>query len=121
MVCVRVDEANGVKCKPRPSGERNLILMRDENRFQRVTNLTPIEAIRAWLNGEFGIYDEPAIIAVIRKDLKIKLSDDEIMEFLFKAIVEDWDAQRCLDELVNRRMTTSIVQKGTPGPGPTGQ
>jgi hypothetical protein len=73
--------------------------MRDENRFQRLKSLTPIEAAKAWLNGEFGIYDEPAIIAAIRKDLRIKLSDDEIMEFLFKALEKDWDAQRCLDEL----------------------
>ena len=62
-----------------------------------------MEAARAWLDGEFGIYDEPAMIEAIRKDKRIKLSDNEIANFFFKALGEDdWDAQRCLDELVNR-------------------
>jgi hypothetical protein len=73
------------------------------DRFQRLRNLSPIEAARAWLSGEFGIYDEPAMIEAIRKDQRIKLSDAEITDFFFKALVkEDRDPQRCLDELANR-------------------
>lgn len=72
-------------------------------RFQRLRQLTPVEAAKAWLSGEFGICDEAAMIEAIRKDARITLSDAEIRDFFFKALgEEDTDAQRCLDELASR-------------------
>lgn len=74
--------------------------MRNEERFQKLKNLTPVEAARAWLCGEFSIFDEPALLAAIRKDERIKLSDARIAEFFFKALGEEnRDPQRCLEEL----------------------
>jgi hypothetical protein len=75
----------------------------NNTRFQRLRSLSPLEAARAWLTGEFGIYDEPAMIEAIRKDTRIKLSDAEIASFFFEALVDEaWDPQRCLDELANK-------------------
>jgi hypothetical protein len=72
-------------------------------RFQHLRQLTPIEAAKAWLSGDFGIYDEPAMIEAIRKDPRIKGSDQEITEFFFRALAEEaCDPQRCLDELASR-------------------
>lgn len=40
-----------------------------------------MEGARAWLDRKFGIDEEPALIEAIRKDKKIKYSDDEIIDF----------------------------------------
>ncbi len=56
--------------------------------FRRLWALTPVEAVRAWLQGEFGIGDEPALLEAIRRDSRIKLSDDEITDY----ICEAWDS-----------------------------
>ena len=74
----------------------------DKGRFEQLRNLSPVEAARAWLEGDFGIGDEPAMIEAIRKDKRIKLSDDEIIDFFTEAMEDDWDAQHCLDELASR-------------------
>ena len=76
--------------------------MTDKTRFERLRNLKPVEAARAWLGGDFGIGDEPAMIEAIRKDTRIKLTDDEIIDFFLEAMEDDWDAQHCLDELASR-------------------
>jgi hypothetical protein len=74
----------------------------DKQRFEHLRSLSPGEAARAWLEGDFGMDEEPAMIQAIRKDKRIKLSDDEIIDFFGEAMEGDWDAQRCLDELANR-------------------
>jgi hypothetical protein len=58
----------------------------DKERFEQLRNLSPVEAARAWLDGDFGIGDEPALIEAIRKDKRIKLSDDEIIDFFTEAM-----------------------------------
>lgn len=75
----------------------------DKQHFEHLKNLSPVDAARAWLDGEFGMDEEPAMIEAIRKDERIKLPDEEIVEFFSEALIEDdWDAQRCLDELATR-------------------
>ena len=77
--------------------------MRNDDRFQSLRGLAPVEAAKAWLEGEFGIYDEQALIEAIRKDKRIKLSDEKITEFFYQALsLEIQDAQRCLEELASR-------------------
>lgn len=76
--------------------------MTDKARFERLRSLSPVEAARAWLDGDFGMGDEPAMIEAIRKDGKIKLTDDEIIDFFTEAMEGDWDAQHCLEELESR-------------------
>jgi hypothetical protein len=75
----------------------------NQERFEHLRRLTPLEAIKAMLEGEFGIGDEPAIAEAIRKDKRITLSDDAIVDFLSEAMLQDdCGAQKCMNELVMR-------------------
>lgn len=71
----------------------------DKNRFERLQALTPIAAIHAWLDGDFGIGDEPALIHAIRKENRVALTDDEIMDQMCDAMEEELDAAVCLERL----------------------
>ena len=62
-------------------------------------SLSPLEAVRTWLDGDFGIDDEPALIEAIRKDPRVKLSDDQIIAVVCGAIDEGLAAKACLDRL----------------------
>src|SRR3989442_1113480 len=67
----------------------------NKERFERLRALSPIEAVRAWLEGNFGIGDEPAMIAAIRKDPRVSLSDDNIIGTVCDAMDEGSDAAAC--------------------------
>jgi len=72
----------------------------DQKRFESLRKLAPVEAVKAWLEGSFGIGDEAALIEAIRKDNRVTRSDDEIIDFMADAMLEDAsDAQHCLDRL----------------------
>lgn len=74
----------------------------NRERFEHLRSLTPLEAIKAMLEGDFGIGDQPAIAEAIRKDKRIKISDDEIISFLREALLEGDTPQKCFDELLMR-------------------
>lgn len=71
----------------------------DKGRFERLSALSPIEAVRAWLEGDFGIGDEPALISAIRKDSRIKISDDAIEDAIMEAMDEELEAEACFQRL----------------------
>jgi hypothetical protein len=75
--------------------------MIDQNRFESLKKLAPVEAVKAWLEGSFGIGDEPALIEAIRKDNRVTRSDNEIIDFMADAMLEEEanDPQQCLDRL----------------------
>ena len=73
--------------------------MQDRQRFEALRALSPIEAVRAWLDGEFSIGDEPALIEAIRKDTRVSLSDDDIIDAVLDAMDEGLDAESCLVRL----------------------
>ena len=77
----------------------------DKERFERLRALAPIEAVQAWLDGAFGIDDEPAMISAIRKDPRISLSDDHIINTICDGMDEGLDAQACLERLAGSRST----------------
>ena len=78
-------------------------------RFERLRSLTPLEAVKAMLGGDFGIGDEAAILEAIRKDSRITLSDEEILAFLNKTLIEHGeDAQNCFDKLVAARKPAAM-------------
>lgn len=83
-------------------GEEGVIKMEAQNkeRFKRLQTLTPIEAVQAWLEGDFGIGDEAALISAIRKDKRVSLSDDQIIDTMCGAMDEGLDAPACLERLV---------------------
>jgi len=68
-------------------------------RSERLSALAPIDSVRAWLAGDFGIGDEPAMIAAIRKDPRITRSDDEIADVICEAMGDELDAETCLERL----------------------
>jgi hypothetical protein len=55
----------------------------------------------SWLNGEFGIDDEPALIEALRRDPRVIGSDDQIIDTFCNAMVEGWDAQRTFERLTH--------------------
>jgi hypothetical protein len=75
----------------------------DKKRFEKFGALLPVDAIRAWLDGDFGMGDEPGLISAIRKDPRIKISDDAIEEAIMDAMDEELDAEACLERLVGSR------------------
>lgn len=62
--------------------------------------LTPIGAIQKWLNGEFTIGDEPALIAAIKQD-RIRLDDQTIENIILDAMDDELSADECLERLLN--------------------
>ncbi len=85
-------------------------------RSELLRKLTPTDAIQAWLDGEFGFDadDESIMIEAIRKDSRINLSDDEIMNVVCAAADEGLDAQRCLTRL-ERMSDAAPAQLAKPG------
>lgn len=71
----------------------------NQNRFDQLKALSPLAAVQAWLDGDFGIGDEPALIFSIRKDARIGASDDDIFDAMCDAIDAGLDAAACLDRL----------------------
>lgn len=58
-----------------------------------------MDAVQAWLNGEFGIDEEPALIEAIRRDPRVTGSDDEIIDTFCAALDEGWEAQQTFERL----------------------
>ncbi len=72
----------------------------NKERFEKLKSLSPMDAVRAWLDGDFGFGDEKALIDAILKDIRINLSPQIIEEFMSDAIDEQGgDAQTILDRL----------------------
>ncbi|HTH48843.1 MAG TPA: hypothetical protein VMB21_15120 [Candidatus Limnocylindria bacterium] len=67
--------------------------------MEALKQLTPLAAIQTWLDGEFGVDEEPALCFAIRKDARITLSDDEIIDVICDALEQDWPAAECLEAL----------------------
>ncbi len=75
----------------------------NQARFDRLRALPPVAALQAWLDGDFGIGDEPAMIAAIRKDARVSLSDDDIIDAVCDAMEDGLDAPACLERLAGVR------------------
>lgn len=73
--------------------------MQNKNRFESLRALAPLDAVQAWLDGAFGFGDEPALIEAIRKDDRVSLSNDQIMEVICEAIDKGLDVRTCLERL----------------------
>lgn len=59
------------------------------DRRARLVQMTPITAVRAWLRGDFGLGDEDALCAAIRRDPAVELTDDEIVSVFYEVLGED--------------------------------
>ena len=52
---------------------------------------------------DFGIGDEPALLAAIRRDPRVTGSDDDITDVICEAIDDGLDAAACLERLATPR------------------
>ena len=77
--------------------------MPNQQRMETLKKLPPLEAVQAWLDGDFGMNEESALCYAIRKDARITLSDDDICEVIFEAMDDGWDATACLERLAAPR------------------
>jgi len=75
----------------------------NKERFKKLQGLAPIDAVQAWLDGDFGIGDEAALIIAIRRDPRVTLSDDDMIDTIMDAMDENLDAPQCLERLVGSR------------------
>ncbi len=73
--------------------------MRNPERFEALRKLTPMEAVQAWLNGDFGIGDEPALIEALRRDPKVTGTDEQIIDVFCDAFDEELDAPQTFERL----------------------
>lgn len=71
--------------------------MRNKERFEALRVLSPVEAVQAWLDFKFGFDDEPAMLEAIRRDSRVRLSDEEIIDTIQNAMNEELSAQTCLE------------------------
>ena len=73
----------------------------DRDRFNTLKNLSPLEAIRAWLSDTVGPGDRSALAIAIQRDRRIELDDDEIAYLVQDGIEYGLDARAVLERLVN--------------------
>lgn len=60
----------------------------DPARHARLVQLSPADAARALLDGAFTIGDEPPLCFALRKDPRVTLHDDAIMDVFFEMMDE---------------------------------
>jgi hypothetical protein len=75
--------------------------MQDPERFEQLRTLSPLEAVRAWLEGDFGIGDEPALIEAIRKDRRVVLKEEALVSIICEAMDRGQDAAQCFERLAD--------------------
>jgi len=68
-------------------------------RFERLRALSPLQAIEAWMTGDFGLGDEPALVEAIRKDTRVTLDDDGVADVIATAMDDGVSAAECLERL----------------------
>lgn len=79
------------------------MLPTNPERFESLRKLTPIKAVKAWMEGDFGIGDEPALLEAIRKDKRITLSDEQIEDIMADAMDDEGaDPQKYLSLLAQK-------------------
>ena len=76
--------------------------MQNKQRFDTLRGLAPVAAVQSWLDGEFGIGDEPALIEAIRIDGRVCLPDGKIIDAIYDSMAESMSAQECLERLTGQ-------------------
>ena len=77
-------------------------------RYERILALTPIQAVEAWLTGNFGLGDEPALLQAIRKDPRVVLDDEMMIGAIAAAMDEGMTPEECLDVLATPNLREVI-------------
>ena len=75
----------------RNEGTENNMEPANRKNFYGLAALAPVDAIRVCLNGSFGMSDVSTLISAIRKDRRIALSDDELLDLIVEALEDGLD------------------------------
>lgn len=68
---------------------------------KKLEQLNPIDAVKTWLDCDFCMGDEPHLITAIRKDSRIVISDDSIIDVICDAMDENLSPEGCLEALAS--------------------
>jgi len=84
----------------------------EQDRYDTLKSLSPLEAIRAWLSETIGPGDRSALALAIQRDRRIELDDDEIAYVVQDGIECGLDARTVLERLLS---AADGVQTRNPG------
>lgn len=80
----------------------------NRQRYERLRSLKPIQAVEAWLTGDFGLGDEPALLEAIRKDLRVTLDDEMMLDAIAAAMDGGMSPDECLELLATPNLREAI-------------
>ena len=72
---------------------------RNPENFERLKKLPALEAIQVWLDGDFAIDEEDALLHAIRTETKSALSDEQITDLICNAMETEQPAATCLKNI----------------------
>jgi len=79
----------------------SMIPMRDIENYRRLERLSPLEAIRVFLDGDFTIGEDEALMSAIRGDLSVRLSDERIADIMADCMEIEDSPEECYRKLKN--------------------
>jgi len=69
---------------------------RKPRRYERLKKLTPQQAIQAWMDADFRVGEEEALLFAIRNGTNTKISDTALEALIWESIDAEEDAKTCL-------------------------
>ena len=73
--------------------------IKDPKNYERLKRLSPLAAVQVWIDGDFSIGEDPALLFAIRTGTNTKLSDSEITDLICDSIEAEEDAKTCLAKI----------------------
>ena len=67
--------------------------------YKRLESLSPLEAVRVWLAGDFAIDEDEALLSAVRSDLSVRLPDERIFEIICDSMELEETPEVCLEKL----------------------
>jgi hypothetical protein len=73
--------------------------IKDPKNYERLKKLTPLQAVQTWMDGDFTIGEDEALLFAIRAGTKTQLSDEEIADLILECIEAEDDPKTCLQSI----------------------
>ena len=77
--------------------------MRDPKNYLRLQSLPAEEAIAYYLEGDFTIGEESALVEAVRKGLSLPLKKEEIDDILAESMADEVSVEECKRRLIAGR------------------
>ncbi len=71
----------------------------DPAHFAFLKHLPPHQAIQIWLDGDFRIGEEPALLHAIKSGFSLNISDSALMDIIFDAMEAEETTESLIDKL----------------------